>query len=274
MNTLKVSSNPTTNNNTLVVNFTTDASDIKDILISKDGGETYISATSFTDTSAFFNVSTWSDGTYSNCILKCIYGEGAVATYTITNTLENVTNDNEITSINRDSEYQATLTTDGNYIMDFIVVLMDGVDVTNEYVTPIYEGGTVTPPEITEPPKGDPILPEGLFMITAINPIDINESYATGEIVSDRGLGITNLTVPKNKPFDILYYTGEPAVKHEISWDFGNTYQDKTSFIITTGTSSYKYVHEAVNVDSYNMVIRVTYADGSIDCKSFTITFN
>lgn len=260
MNTIKVSSNPTTNNNTLVVNFTTDASDIKDILISKDGGETYISATSFTDTSAFFNVSTWSDGTYSNCILKCIYGEGAVATYTITNTLENVTNDNEITSINRDSEYQATLTTDGNYIMDFIVVLMDGVDVTNEYVTPIIEGeGGST---------------EGLFMITAINPIDINESYATGEIVSDRGLGITNLTVPKNKPFDILYYTGEPAVKHEISWDFGNTYQDKTSFIITTGTSSYKYVHEAVNVDSYNMAIRVTYADGSIDCKSFTITFN
>ena len=260
MNIIKVSSNPTTNNNTLVVNFTTDASNIKDILLSKDGGETYISATSFTDTSAFFNVSTWSDGTYNNCILKCIYGEGAVATYTITNTLKNVTNDNEITSINKDSDYQATLTANNNYIMDFIVVLMDGIDVTNEYVTPIIEGeGGST---------------EGLFMITAINPIDINESYATGEIVSDRGLGITNLTVPKNKPFDILYYTGEPAVKHEISWDFGNTYQDKTSFIITTGTSSYKYVHEAVNVDSYNMAIRVTYADGSIDCKSFTITFN
>ena len=260
MNIIKVSSNPTTNNTTLVINFTTDASNIKDILLSKDGGETYISATSFTDTSAFFNVSTWSDGTYNNCILKCIYGEGAVATYTITNTLKNVTNDNEITSINKDSEYQATLTANNNYIMDFIVVLMDGIDVTNEYVTPIIEGeGGST---------------EGIFMITAINPIDINESYATGEIVSDRGLGITNLTVPKNKPFDILYYTGEPAVKHEISWDFGNTYQDKTSFIITTGTSSYKYVHEAVNVDSYNMAIRVTYADGSIDCKSFTITFN
>ena len=260
MNTIKVSSNPTTNNNTLVVNFTTDASDIKDILISKDGGETYISATSFTDTSAYCNVSSWVDGTYTNCILKCVYGEGAVATYTITNTLKNVINDNEITSINRDSEYQATLTANNNYIMDFIVVLMDGIDVTNEYVTPIIEGeGGST---------------EGLFMITAINPIDINENYATGELVSDRGLGITDLTVPKNKPFDIFYYTGEPAVKHEISWDFGNTYQDKTSFIITTGTSSYKYVHEAVNVDSYNMAIRVTYADGSIDCKSFTITFN
>ena len=72
MNTIQVSNHPMTNNNTLVVNFTTDASDIKDILISKDGGETYISATSFTDTSAFFNVSTWSDGNYPNCILKCI----------------------------------------------------------------------------------------------------------------------------------------------------------------------------------------------------------
>ena len=94
MNTIQVSSHPMTNNNTLVVNFTTDASDIKDILISKDGGETYISATSFTDTSAFFDVSSWVDGTYTNCILKCVYGEGAVATYTITNTLKNVINDN------------------------------------------------------------------------------------------------------------------------------------------------------------------------------------
>ena len=50
MSTIKVSGNPTTNNNTLVVNFTTDASNISDILLSKDGGKNYISATSFTDT--------------------------------------------------------------------------------------------------------------------------------------------------------------------------------------------------------------------------------
>ena len=63
MSTIKVSGNPTTNNNTLVVNFTTDASNISDILLSKDGGKNYISATSFTDTSAFFNINTWANGT-------------------------------------------------------------------------------------------------------------------------------------------------------------------------------------------------------------------
>lgn len=73
MSTIKVSGNPTTNNNTLVVNFTTDASNISDILLSKDGGKNYISATSFTDTSAFFNINTWADGTYTNCMLKCVY---------------------------------------------------------------------------------------------------------------------------------------------------------------------------------------------------------
>ena len=69
MSTIKVSGNPTTNNNTLVVNFTTDASNISDILLSKDGGKNYISATSFTDTSAFFNINTWADGTYTDCML-------------------------------------------------------------------------------------------------------------------------------------------------------------------------------------------------------------
>ena len=75
MATITVSSNPSTTGDTLTVNFTTDATNITDILISKDGGSTYTSATSFTSSKAIFNVSSWSNGTYSNCKLKCVYTE-------------------------------------------------------------------------------------------------------------------------------------------------------------------------------------------------------
>ena len=75
MATITVSSNPSTTGDTLTVNFTTDATNISDILISKDGGSTYESATSFTNTKAVFNVSSWDNGTYSNCKLKCVYTE-------------------------------------------------------------------------------------------------------------------------------------------------------------------------------------------------------
>ena len=86
--------------------------------------------------------------------------------------------------------------------------------------------------------------------------------------------GITNLNTSKGKAFKISYCTTTPVVKHEISWDGGSTYQDKTSSITTVGTSSYTYAHEAVSVDSYNMAIRTTDADGKVDTKSFTIKFN
>ena len=47
MATITVTSNPSTTGDTLTINFTTDATNISDILLSKDGGSTYISATSF-----------------------------------------------------------------------------------------------------------------------------------------------------------------------------------------------------------------------------------
>lgn len=52
MASITVTSNPSTTEDTLTVNFTTDATNITDILISKDGGNSYTSATSFTNTTA------------------------------------------------------------------------------------------------------------------------------------------------------------------------------------------------------------------------------
>ena len=86
---------------------------------------------------------------------------------------------------------------------------------------------------------------------------------------------ISNITVDKGKAFNILYSTNIPAVKHEISWDNGNTYYDKTSEISVSNSTNYKYIHEAkTDVSGYNMAIRVTDAKGNTSAKTFTITFN
>lgn len=76
MANVTVSTNPSTKNNTLTVNFTTDVNNITGVQLTKDGSN-YISATSFTNTSATFNVASWSNGTYNNCYLKVIYTEAS-----------------------------------------------------------------------------------------------------------------------------------------------------------------------------------------------------
>ena len=69
MANVTVSTNPSTAGNTLTVNFTTDVTNITNVQLTKDGSN-YISATSFTDASAAFNVASWNNGTYNNCHLK------------------------------------------------------------------------------------------------------------------------------------------------------------------------------------------------------------
>ena len=77
MASLNISSSPSTTSNTITVNFTTDVSNISKAELSNDGGNTYISATSYTSSSAVFNVATWSNGTYNNCKLRLTYTDSS-----------------------------------------------------------------------------------------------------------------------------------------------------------------------------------------------------
>ena len=95
MANLAISGSPSTTTNTVTVNFTTDVSNISKVELSNNGGSTYISATSFTSSSAVFNVATWSNGTYSNCKLRLTYGDsssgGTIPGGTATNLLDGKT---------------------------------------------------------------------------------------------------------------------------------------------------------------------------------------
>lgn len=77
MASLTISNSPSTTTNTITVNFTTDVSNISKVELSNDGGSTYISASSFTSSSAIFNVATWSNGTYNNCKLRLTYEDSS-----------------------------------------------------------------------------------------------------------------------------------------------------------------------------------------------------
>lgn len=149
MATITVSSNPSTTGDTLTVNFTTDATNITDILLSKDGGSTYISATSFTKSSAVFNISNWDNGTYSNCKLKCVYTESGGGTtdtyYTITYTLNQATSSNSTKSIKKGSSYSTTITANNGYKVNTISCMMGGSDVSNSVVS----GNKINIPNVT-----------------------------------------------------------------------------------------------------------------------------
>lgn len=134
MATITVSSNPSTTGDTLTVNFTTDATNISDILLSKDGGSTYISATSFTNSKAVFNVSSWDNGTYNNCKLKCVYtesggGENPDTYYTIAYNLGESTSSNSVTSIKKGSSYSTIVTANEGYKITRILCTMGGVTI-------------------------------------------------------------------------------------------------------------------------------------------------
>lgn len=138
MASLNISSSPSTTTNNITVNFTTDVSDISKVELSNDGGSTYISAASYTSSSAVFNVASWSNGTYNNCKLRLTYTETTEPpeiSYTITTNLSNCTISNKATTITNASSYSATITANSGYEMSSIVVTMGDTDISSSAVS-------------------------------------------------------------------------------------------------------------------------------------------
>lgn len=253
---ITVSSNPSTSEDTLTVNFTTDVTNISDILLSKDGGSTYISATSFTKSSAIFNISNWDNGTYSNCKLKCVYTESGGGTtdtyYTITYTLNQATSSNSTKSIKKGSSYSTIVAANEGYNVKNISVVMGGTDISNTVI----RGSNINIPNVT----GD------ITITVTTEAIPVTPETLT---ISN----IANITQPEKTEFYIEYNTNIAVAKHEVSWDGGNTFYDKTSEVTANGTH-YKFKHDnKANAGTYKMAIRVTTAKGTTKTSNvFTVT--
>lgn len=253
MATITVSSNPSTTGDTLTVNFTTDATNISDILLSKDGGSTYISATSFTNSSAVFNISNWDNGTYDNCKLKCVYTESGGGTtdtyYTITYSLNQATSSNSTKSIKKGSSYTTIVAANEGYTVKSIKVVMGGTDISNTAI----KGSNINIPNVTG---------------------DITITVTTQEIPETLTISnIANIAQTEKTEFYIEYDTNIAVAKHEVSWDGGNTFYDKTSEVTANGTH-YKFKHDnKAGAGTYKMAIRVTTPKGTTKTSNvFTVT--
>ena len=169
MANLSIIGSPSTTNNNLIVNYSTDISDITNIEISNNGSN-YISATTFSNSSAIFDVSSWKNGTYNSCTLRVTYGKNGEETQLIINNIGNITQ------------------TVGN-------------------------------------------------------------------------------------SFYIQYSTNKAVIKHEVSWDGGSTFYDKTSDVTSSG-NNYSFKHDdKSSVGTYRMAIRVTTSNGeTVTSNIFTLT--
>lgn len=255
MATITVSSNPSTSGDTLTVNFTTDVTNISDILLSKDGGSTYISATSFTKSSAVFNISDWDNGTYDKCKLKCVYTESGGGTtdtyYTITYSLNQATSSNSTASIKKGSSYSTIVAANEGYNVKNISVVMGGTDISNTVI----RGSNINIPNVT-----------GNITIT----VTTEAIPVTPETLTISNIG--NITQTEKTEFYIEYSTNIAVVKHEVSWDGGNTFYDKTTDVESTSTR-YRFKHDdKASVGTYKMAIRVTTAKGTTKTSNvFTV---
>ena len=84
---------------------------------------------------------------------------------------------------------------------------------------------------------------------------------------------ISNITQTANTEFYIQYSTNKAVTKHEVSWDGGNMFYDKTSDVTSSGTN-YKFKHDSSgNAGTYRMAIRVTTSSGeTVTSNVFTVT--
>ena len=122
----------------ITITFTTDVTPTA-IELTKDGTN-WISATSYTSSSATFDISNWRKGTYTNCQLKVSYDEESSGgdldegtTYTVTRNVTNCTSTGDSTlDTSITTTFQSVVAPDDGYTLKTLIVSMGGVDYTNE----------------------------------------------------------------------------------------------------------------------------------------------
>lgn len=110
---------------------------------------------------------------------------------------------------------------------------------------------------------------------TASSPFCSNIQYISGTSTTET-LTISvigNITQTEQTEFYIQYTTNIAVIKHEVSWDGGSTFYDKTSDVTSSGTT-YKFKHDnKASAGTYQMAIRVTTAKGTTKTSNvFTVT--
>ena len=262
----------TTTSNTVTINYTTNVT-LSQVELTKDSS-TWIKARTFSQTSASFDISSWTNGTYSNCKLRITYetvtnygqivlststislNEGSSGSFTVK--LDSAPTSNQVVSLsvnNSDcSLNKSSLTfTPSNY-SETQSVTITGTHDSSSYsdktstITASSNGATsktinVTIKNIDTPVTADPIT------LTLASSMSCN----------------------KGEAFNITYSTNVEATKHELSMNGGYDY---FQIYPTSNGTNYTYSHEAINDTTWNPVyrtIRVTDANGNTASGTISI---
>lgn len=274
MASVTVSSNPSTTSNTLTVNFTTDATDITDVQITKDGSN-YFSATSFDNNSATFNASSLRNGTYNKCYLKVIYIENFTVTYNLTNCVSS----NNAKGTKEGNSYLTTILPNVNYEMNSISVTMGGSDITSSAVS----GNNVNISNVT----GNIVIAATATAIITYTITNNLSNCTSSNIASSAKKGssyTTNITANTNHKMSSITVTmgGTDITSSAVSGS-GITISNVTGNIVITATAItiYTIVNTLSNCTSNNSASRIeensvytatiTANDGYI-LKNITVT--
>ena len=254
----------TTTSNTVTINYTTDVT-LSQVELTKDSS-TWIKARTFSQTSASFDISSWSNGTYSNCKLRITYE-------TVTNYGQIVLSTSTI-SLNEGSTGSFTVKLDSAPTSDQVVNL----SVNNSNCSLNKSSLTFTPSNYS---KTQSVAITGAHDSSSYSDktstITASSNGATSKTIN---VTIKNIDTPvtadpitltlassmscnKGETFNITYSTNVEAVKHELSMNGGYSY---FQIYPTSNGTNYTYSHEAINDTTWNPVyrtIRVTDANGN-----------
>ena len=262
----------TTTSDMVSINYTTDVT-LSKVELTKDSS-TWITASTFTQTSASFNISSWGNGTYSNCKLRITYetvtnygqivlststislNEGSTGSFTVK--LDSVPTSNQVVNLSVNNSNcslnKSSLTfTPSNYSKTQSVTITGAHDSSSysdktSTITASSNGATsktinVTIKNIDTPVTADPIT------LTLASSMSCN----------------------KGETFNITYSTNVEATKHELSMNGGYSY---FQIYPTSNGTNYTYSHEAINDTTWNPVyrtIRVTDANGNTATGTISI---
>ena len=254
----------TTTSNTVTINYTTDVT-LSQVELTKDSS-TWIKARTFSQTSASFDISSWTNGTYSNCKLRITYetvtnygqivlststislNEGSSGSFTVK--LDSAPTSNQVVNLsvnnNNCSLNKSSLTfTPSNYSKTQSVTITGAHDSSSysdktSTITASSNGATSKTINVTIKNIDTPVIAE-LITLTLASSMSCN----------------------KGETFNITYSTNVEATKHELSMDGGYDY---FQIYPTSSGTNYTYSHEAINDTTWNPVyrtIRVTDANGN-----------
>ena len=234
--------------------------------LTKDGTN-FITATNFTQVDGLFDIESWPNGTYSNCYLRATVKEQpttpAISLATINNMTVNKGETFNILYTSNISAIKHEISWDGGSTFwdktsEIVVSNSTNYKYAHEAKTDVSSYNMAI--RVTDAKGNTSTKTFTITFTQAATPIQLNS--------------ISDISATKGKSFNISYSTNVPAVKHEISWDGGSTYWDKTSEITTVATNTYRYTHDAEsNYDSFYMAIRVTDKDGNTSVQTFHIYF-